>query len=121
MGAKRCILIVDDDEAICETLSDVLEAFGYRTVVAGDGVEAMDCAQREDFGLVLMDLCMPRMDGVQAYREIRKRQPTVEAIMMTAYATSDLIQEALRLGARGVLPKPLVMEQLLNLIAVVYP
>jgi CheY-like chemotaxis protein len=121
MSAKRSILIVDDDDAICETLSDVLEVLGYRTVIAGDGVEAVACVQREDFGLVLMDLRMPRMDGVQAYRAIRKRRPAVEAIMMTAYATSDLVQEALRAGAREVLSKPLAVDRLLNLIAAVCP
>jgi len=121
MSARRSILIVDDDDAICETLSDVLEALGYRTVIASDGVEAVACIQKEDFALVLMDLRMPRMGGVQAYREILKWRPAVKAIMMTAYATSDLVQEALRAGAREVLSKPLAMDRLLNLIATVCP
>jgi len=121
MSAERSILIVDDDDAICETLSDVLEALGYHTVVAGDGEEAVACIQKENFGLVLMDLRMPKMDGVQAYHEIRKRRPAIEAIMMTAYATSDLVQEALQAGAREVLSKPLAMDRLLNLIAAVCP
>ena len=121
MSAERNILIVDDDDAICETLSDILEALGYRTVVASDGEEAVACVQKEEFGLVLMDLRMPRMDGVQAYHEIRKRRPTLEAIMMTAYATGDLVQEALRAGVREVLSKPLAMDRLLNLISAVCP
>jgi two-component system response regulator HydG len=121
MSASRSILIVDDDDAICETLSDLLEALGYHTVIAGDGEEAVACIQREDFGLVLMDLRMPKMNGVQTYREIRKRWPAMETIMMTAYASGDLVQEALQAGAREVLPKPLVMDRLLNLIATVCP
>ena len=121
MSVTRRILIVDDDDAVCETLSDVLEAVGYHTVIAGDGEEAVTCVQKEDFGLVLMDLRMPRMNGVQAYREIKKRRPAVEAIMITAYATGDLVQEALRAGAREVLSKPLAMDRLLTLIAAVCP
>ncbi len=121
MSVKKSILIVDDDEGICETLSDILETLGYRTVIAADGEEALACIQKEDFALVLMDLRMPKMNGVQAYREIRKRRPTIETIMMTAYATSELVQEALRAGARAVFPKPLAMDRLLNLIATVCP
>ncbi|MDY7041441.1 MAG: response regulator [Chloroflexota bacterium] len=121
MSVKRSILIVDDDDAVCETLSDILETLGYRTVVAGDGDEAVACVQEDDFGIVLMDLRMPGMNGVQTYREITKRRPAMEAIMMTAYATSDLVQDALLAGAHAVLPKPLAMDRLLNLLAAVYP
>ncbi len=116
MDAKSSILIVDDDMGMCETLSDIMEDRGYRTVVALDGYEAVERVREAAFDVILMDIKMPGMDGVQTFREIKNVDPETAVVMMTAYAIEDLIREALREGAYGVLYKPLDMERVMSLI-----
>lgn len=110
------ILIVDDDIALCDAISDVLEATGHRVVIAHNGFEAIEQVNSLLFDLVLMDIWMAGMNGVEAYRRIKTIQPRMPAIMMTAYATPELLETALQEGAVNVLPKPMDMNELLALI-----
>jgi two-component system response regulator HydG len=116
MNNKSSILIVDDDEGMCETLADILEDKGYRPVVALDGYEAVVKVHEADFDAILMDIRMPEMNGVETLKKIRKIHPEAMVVMMTAYAVEDLITEALREGAYSVLHKPLDMERVIGLI-----
>lgn len=116
MSGKANILIVDDDKGMGETLLDIMEEIGYDADVARDGFEAIEKAKNGIFDVVLMDIKMPGMNGVQAFKEIRKILPEVNVIMMTAYAMEDLITEALQEGAYGVLYKPLEVEKVLNVV-----
>lgn len=116
MDDKSSILIVDDNVGMCETLSDIMEDRGYRTVVALDGYEAVERVREAAFDVILMDIKMPGMDGVETFREIKNVDPETAVVMMTAYAVEDLIREALREGAYGVLYKPLDMERVMSLI-----
>lgn len=116
MSGKASILIVDDDRGMGETLVDIMEDMGYDADVAEDGFEAIEKAKSGTFDLVLMDIEMPGMDGVETFKEIRKILPEINVVMMTAYAVEDLIAEALREGAYGVLYKPLDIEKVLNLV-----
>jgi two-component system response regulator HydG len=116
MSGKASILIVDDDKGMGETLLDIMEEIGYDAEVAGDGFEAIEKAKNGSFDVVLMDIKMPGMNGVQAFKEMRKIAPEINVVMMTAYAVEDLITEALQEGAYGVLYKPLEVEKVLNLI-----
>lgn len=116
MSGKASILIVDDDRGMGETLLDIMEDMGYDADVAEDGFEAIEKAKSGTFDLVLMDIEMPGMDGVETFKEIRKILPEINVVMMTAYAVEDLIAEALREGAYGVLYKPLDIEKVLNLV-----
>jgi len=116
MSGKASILIVDDDKGMGETLLDIMEEIGYDADVAGDGFEAIEKVKNGTFDVVLMDIKMPGMNGVQAFKEIRKILPEVNVVMMTAYAMEDLITEALQEGAYGVLYKPLEVEKVLNVV-----
>jgi two-component system response regulator HydG len=116
MSSKASILIVDDDKGMGETLLDIMEEIGYDADVAGDGFEAIEKAKNGDFDVILMDIKMPGMNGVQAFKEMRKILPEVNVVMMTAYAMEDLISEALQEGAYGVLYKPLEVEKVLNVV-----
>ena len=116
MSGKANILIVDDDRGMGETLLDIMEEIGYDAEVAGDGFEAIEKARNGNFDVVLMDIKMPGMNGVQAFKEMRKILPEVNVVMMTAYAMEDLITEALQEGAYGVLYKPLEVEKVLNVV-----
>lgn len=115
---KECLLlVVDDDSGMRDTLLDILEARGYLVGVAADGLEALEAIKIERYDLVLMDILMPRMNGVEALKHLREIDGSVIVIMMTAYAVKDLIEEALREGVYSVLFKPLDMDEALMLIA----
>lgn len=116
MEGKASILIVDDDEGMCETLSDVMEDKGYNTSIALDGHGAVEKVREMDFDVVLMDIRMPGMNGVETFKQIKGIQPETAVVIMTAYAVEDLIGEALREGVYGVLHKPFDMERVLDLI-----
>jgi len=116
MGNRASILIVDDDMGMCETLSDIMEGKGYHTVIALDGYEAVEKAKESAFDVILMDIKMPGMNGVETFRQIKKIHPETAVVMMTAYAVEDLIREALREGAYGVLYKPFDIERMIGLI-----
>jgi two-component system response regulator HydG len=116
MDDEASILIVDDDAGMCETLADIVEAKGYRTSVAFGGYEAIEKARETDFDVILMDIRMPGMNGVETFKRIKDIQPDAAVVMMTAYAVEDLIVEALRQGAYSVLYKPLDVEKMIALI-----
>ncbi len=113
---KVSILIVDDDASFRETLSAILDAKGYLVVDAGDGFEAIQRAKEMPFNFILMDIKMPGINGIETYKEIKKVRPEATVMMMTAYAVEDLVREALKEGASGVVYKPFDIEELVGVI-----
>jgi len=101
------VLIVDDQRVVREGLATIVAGFDHAEVVglAADGVEAIQLASERDPDVVLMDLRMPRMDGVAATREIRARHPAMAVVVLTTYADDDSIMAALSAGAAGYLTK----------------
>ncbi len=116
MDDRASILIVDDDVGMGETLSDIMEDKGYCTVIASDGYEAIQKVKEMDFDVILLDIRMPGMDGVETFKQIKSIQPATAVVMMTAYAVDGLVREALREGAHGVIRKPFDVERMLGLI-----
>lgn len=116
MGEPASILIVDDNVSQCKTMSFVLERKGYIVALANDGPEALEKVEEKPFDIILMDIKMPLMDGVEAYRQIKKIRPEAVVIMMTAYAVEDLVQQALEEGAYGIVYKPLDIERVIAII-----
>lgn len=98
-------------------MADILELHGYETVTAPDGFKALEMVKQNGIGLVLMDVRMPAMDGVKAFKKIKEIAPDTPVIMVTAYAVEGLIREALRGGAFGTLKKPVDFDKLLELIS----
>lgn len=114
------ILLVDDDTGMVDTLTDIFEAVHHRVLAAGSGAAAvaeLGGKPEKPFDLVIMDIQMPGLNGVQTLRVIRDRAPDLPVIMMTAYTRDELVQEAERLSGRAVLRKPLDVPQVLGLIA----
>lgn len=113
----RRALVVDDDRMLARTLGEILELKGWRVQVATSGVEAVNVAAREDFDVVLMDIKMPGMDGVDAFKAMKASNPDIRVILMTAYTAEDRIGEAQREGVLRVLSKPVDVPSLLQLVA----
>ena len=113
---KKKVLIVDDNIAFCENVADILEMKGYETVSIHDGAKALEVVKEDGFDLVLMDIKMPVMNGVETFKKIKKVAPQIPVIMMSAYAVEDLIREVLREGAFGILQKPLDIEYLFSIM-----
>lgn len=115
MTPKR-ILVVDDDRGMVDTLCDILELRGWETLRAYDGLAATEIAAREAVDVVLMDVRMPQLDGVQALKRIRGRRPSTRVVLMTAFAAHDLLAQAERDGALRIMRKPVDVPELLALL-----
>ena len=116
MSEKLKILVVDDNEEFCLNVTDILELQGYEVVSAHDGFKGLELVKENGFDLVLMDVKMPVMDGVETYKKVKEIAPDTPVIMVTAFAVEELLSEALRQGAYGSLKKPIDFDQLLELI-----
>ncbi len=101
------ILVTDDEAGIREFLSDALELDDHDMTSAGSGEEAIACLKKTNFALLLTDLNMPGMNGMDLLRWVRREQPEVEVIVLTAHGTVDNAVEAMKLGAFEFLEKPI--------------
>ena len=110
------ILIVDDDKEYCVGMVDILQAKGYEVESENSGAAAIAKVKETSFDVILMDIKMPVMNGVEAFKHIKQISPKTAVIMITAYALEDLIKEALHEGAFGVLQKPIDIEKLIEQI-----
>ncbi len=103
----RRILVVDDSELVCQQLSQLLALPGRQIKVAHDGTTALEWLVERNFSLVLTDLCLPTISGLDLIREVRQRDLPVTVIVMTGHASIDSAVEAMRLGAYDYLLKPI--------------
>lgn len=100
------ILVVDDDPDIQEVLKDRLEYLGYRVFVASSGQEGLELLKDKSPQMVLLDIEMPGMNGLEVLKEIRKREILIPVVMITAYSTIERAVQAMRGGAYDFIPKP---------------
>lgn len=115
MKGKRSILVVDDDLAH-RTMLRILLDWQYDIVEADCGAEAIEKVRKTSFDLVLMDVCMPEISGVEALDEIKTTNPEIPVIMMTAYSSNATTVEALKKGACGYVTKPFDFDHLRSTI-----
>jgi len=106
------ILLVEDERTLGAALARALRQDGYEVVVATRGQSALEAAEAEPIDLLLTDVRMAGMDGLELLRALRERQPALAAIVMTAYASVETVVEALRLGASDFLIKPFKVAEL---------
>ncbi|NQS89213.1 sigma-54-dependent Fis family transcriptional regulator [Patescibacteria group bacterium] len=116
MANKVNILIVDDDPEALETLSDVLEDEGYKILTVNSGKEAIAEVTEEKPQVILLDIKMPDMDGIEVLRRIKKIDKDIPVIMTTAYGSMDSVIQAMRLGAYDYLNKPFDLDKMKILI-----
>jgi putative two-component system response regulator len=100
------ILIVDDEEAICNILARRLDREGYSCTTAHNGKEALNHFYKDTFSLIISDIKMPEMDGIELLKKVKAVDPNMLIIMVTAYPEIDLAVEAMRLGAYDFIIKP---------------
>ena len=106
------ILIVDDEKNYPPIIAAVLEGEGYETLTANSGHQAMEILKNSDVDLILADLKMPVMNGIELLEQIKTRDPDLPVIMMTAYGTVEKAVEAMQKGAHNFIQKPFDNEQL---------
>jgi len=106
MSKKPRILVVDDEAAMRESLMDWLMEDDYEVSAASNGENAISIVQDKDFEVVLLDLKMPGMDGLETMKRIKEINPEIEIVMMTAYATVDTAVQAMKVGAFDYMVKP---------------
>lgn len=100
------ILIVDDQQGIRLLLKEVFEREGYETLIAGSGKEALELTEQACPDMVLMDMKMPGMDGIELLKRLKKRRHDCKVIMMTAYGEMGVIEESMNWGVVRYFTKP---------------
>lgn len=114
------VLVVDDEPGMRSLLTRVMEKEGYTAAACADGGEALQAFANEDWDLVIADIDMPGMDGIELLKHIRKNSPQVPVLMITAYATVETAVEAMKLGAHDYITKPFAMEELKIVVGKVF-
>ncbi len=113
---KENILIVDDEESICQTLKGILSDEGYNVLVAGSGEDALKIMEEELTQLVMLDIWLPGIDGLETLKKIKAQYPDVMVIMMSGHGTIETAVKATKLGAFDFIEKPLSLEKVIILI-----
>ena len=116
MNHPARILVVDDEPNMRRSLADILREEGYEVITAKDGYEAVEFCTKGQYDVVLMDVRMPGIDGVEAFRRIRNQNTTSRVILMSAYGLDELKKHALDEGAIAFLDKPLDIDKVIGLI-----
>ncbi|MDH5173656.1 MAG: response regulator [Elusimicrobiota bacterium] len=113
---KTNILIVDDEIDLLETLGDIFESKGYNVTMVEDGNKAIELLRKKYFDIILMDLKMPGISGVESFKEVKNLHPSAAIIMMTAGSVKEEIREAVGAGVDAVVDKPFNVKKLVATI-----
>jgi DNA-binding NtrC family response regulator len=117
VASNKRVLIVDDESIVCESYKAVLTDEGYSVRTALNGRDALAACRSERFDVVLADLKMPDMDGLEVTRELKRKDPQVQVLIITGYPTQQSAEQARRLGVFDYLSKPLSPDRLSSVTA----
>ena len=106
------ILVVDDDAIVVKSCKRILEAEGFEVITVPSADDALETVKKCDFDLLLIDVKMPKHDGLFLMREIKKYWPDIPIIVMSGYPTPETIADVLKLGATRFIPKPFRPDEL---------
>jgi DNA-binding NtrC family response regulator len=112
MPDRPTVLVVDDNKDLLMTFSMILKRRGFYVDTAPNGVSAVDKYKERGYDVTLMDIVMPEMNGVEAFRKIREMDPGATVILMTAYSEEEMIRAAKSEGAHSVIHKPIRIEMI---------
>jgi DNA-binding NtrC family response regulator len=113
---KRKILLVEDEAVLREALQDWLVADGYDVEVVESGEEALDKIKKEEFGVIVLDLRLPGIDGLRVFEEAKDVKPEIKGVIITAYPSKETLTKAKEIGLIDYLPKPFNIEDLEKII-----
>jgi UDP-3-O-acyl N-acetylglucosamine deacetylase len=114
---KERILIVDDEKNIVSSLRGILSDEGYEVIETGDGVEALEIIQEDPPDLVLLDIWLPGMDGIEVLKTVKTYHPEIEVLIMSGHGTIDTAVKATKLGAQDFIEKPFSLDRITQSIA----
>ncbi len=114
------VLIVDDEVDYVETIVKRLKDRGLEVVGVNSGQAALDVIENQDFDIILLDVKMPGMDGIETLRELKKKKPMTEVIMLTGHGSVESGIQGLQLGAYNYVMKPVPLNDLLKLMTQAY-
>ena len=117
MTTQNTILIVDDEDRLRLSLSFILQKENYRVTTAANAEEALECLRLQDYDLMFLDLSLPGMSGIDLLVEVRKQVPNLSVLILTAHGGLDSAIQAIRLGARDYLIKPVEPVLILTRVA----
>ncbi|RKX80254.1 MAG: sigma-54-dependent Fis family transcriptional regulator [Spirochaetes bacterium] len=110
------VLIIDDEPGIRNVLKDILEDENYTVFTAEEGLSGLSLVEKESIDLVILDIWLPNMGGIDVLREIKQSHPEVEVIVISGHANIDMAVKAVKLGAFDFLEKPLSMDKVITLV-----
>jgi heterodisulfide reductase subunit A len=113
---KRPVLIVDDEPIVRESIRDWLKDAGYEVATAESGEEALELIAKQEFGVMVLDMRLPGKSGIQVLKEVKAAKPQIKSIIITAYPSTELAAEVMKLGAVDYLIKPVAPDSLETLI-----
>jgi DNA-binding response OmpR family regulator len=116
MTAPINIMVVDDEAGICHNVEKILTKRNFSVTSAASAREALDKLAEKPFELVISDIIMPEMNGLQFLKSLKSQWPMTKAVMMTAYASTETAVKAIRLGALDYLPKPFTPDELRTMV-----
>ena len=114
------IMVVDDEAGICQNVEKILKKNNFEIVQAQNAQEALEKMAKESFSLLISDIVMPGMNGLELLKLVKKEWPLTKAVMMTAYASTDTAMKAIRMGALDYLPKPFTPDELRSTVEKVF-
>ncbi len=114
MRLKSKILIVDDNKLLCNNLKDILELKGYNVTCVYDGLEAVKAVKENSFTVVLMDIKMPGMNGIDTLKTLKQIVPQLIVIFITALTDDIFYKEGLKSGACEIITKPFDIDKFLG-------
>jgi DNA-binding NtrC family response regulator len=114
---RGTILVVDDGEKTCRLISESLRLEGFSVATARNGQDALRLVESEPPDLIILELALPEMDGIETLRQLRERAAEVGVVILTAYGTVARAREAKAMGVKEFLGKPFDMGRLVRIVA----
>ncbi len=120
-GGARRILVVDDEESIRDLCARVLARSGFQVTIAGDGEDAVRHLQDESFDLVISDIRMPGISGLDVLTTAKALHPSIAVVLITGFGTAEALARANQSGADRILTKPFDAQELLATVREIFP
>lgn len=116
MGEKKRILVIDDESIVRISCKKILSPEGFDVELASDGYEAIELIKKQTYDIIITDLKMPKMDGLEVLEWIKKNSPSSKVIVITGFSTPEIAEKAIATGATRYLEKPFTPETLLSAV-----